>query len=262
MWRIVIMFPIKEIVDEPNPYVTHRLVHESLHEINEIGQYGFSPLVYAILAQNVNVVELLLEHGADTSITNSSLKTPLFQATCQGSIDIVRLLLMHKANPNEAYTGKSAYQYACRMVNGSGEKSAYHYACRMANCKNSHDVKIIFRVISTMLHEAVEKVGTVESNRTPRPMCPLMGQLQTSHDTDIDGFGVECRECGAPFYSPTDFESHMRDNHHVLTPYEIHVLRSNEFRGPHAHHRLSEDKFRDAMYDTESDSGMDEDEYE
>ena len=240
------MFPTNELLNRCDPDKKHQLVHESLHEINIHDKYGCTPLLCAIKSHDGNMVDLLLKHGADTSIPDiASLHSPLFEATTQCSIDIIELLLLHKTNPFESYTGKTACQFACLVANGASVYKPLIFQPLLV-------VKQHFRRIAEMLRTAQLQYGTFDYNRTPRPTCPVTEQ--TSHGYEFGGFGVQCIECGEQFHSPKGFEDHMKYNHYAITPYEMHALRSNEFNGPGAHHRMTRDDFDAALYDTESDS--------
>jgi len=59
---------------------------------------GSTPLHYA--ADNSKVVEVLLEHGADLNIRDKYGATPLHDAAENGHPEVVELLLEHGADPN------------------------------------------------------------------------------------------------------------------------------------------------------------------
>jgi ankyrin repeat protein len=60
-------------------------------EVNPIG-YSETPLHEAAL-RNLDIVELLVEHGADVRETDSDLNTPLHYAALAGKIDVVKFLV-------------------------------------------------------------------------------------------------------------------------------------------------------------------------
>lgn len=62
--------------------------------VNECDQYGYSPLHYACRNGNLEMVELMLKHGAEVNkLTKSTRATPLHRACYAGQNQIVRLLL-------------------------------------------------------------------------------------------------------------------------------------------------------------------------
>lgn len=64
------------------------------------GTMRWSPLGAATLYNNKNMVQLLLDHGADPNMQDRSLQTPLFHASANDHLDIAQLLLDHGADPN------------------------------------------------------------------------------------------------------------------------------------------------------------------
>ena len=63
--------------------------------------HGRTPLHHAARRGRPDVVELLLEHGADvTAVTSGSMSTPLHAAARSAGPDTVILLFAHGADPN------------------------------------------------------------------------------------------------------------------------------------------------------------------
>ena len=46
-----------------------------------MGYMGFTPLHYAVLIQNYRIIKLLIEHGANPSLVNNLMHTPIDYAT-------------------------------------------------------------------------------------------------------------------------------------------------------------------------------------
>jgi len=83
-------------------YLTYCGINEPSQEVVE-GTFGFTPLALAVLNGHIEVVRLLLNHGADADALSSDFQTPLWTMTAQGRggsnrAEIVELLLKHKAN--------------------------------------------------------------------------------------------------------------------------------------------------------------------
>lgn len=60
----------------------------------------FPPLMIAVEGRRTNMVELLLKLGADINGTNKDNETALYRAAMWGHADMVKLLLVHKADVN------------------------------------------------------------------------------------------------------------------------------------------------------------------
>src|SRR3990167_5022804 len=73
---------------------------ESLDDIDE---YGFTPLIEAAITRQVAIMEQLLVHGADINKADLTGRTPLHWAVDNYDLPQVRFLLKHGADPN-AYT--------------------------------------------------------------------------------------------------------------------------------------------------------------
>lgn len=73
---------------------------ESLDDIDE---YGFTPLIEAAITQQANIAAQLLLRGVDVNKTDVAGRTPLHWAVDNNDLELTRLLLTHGANPN-AYT--------------------------------------------------------------------------------------------------------------------------------------------------------------
>ncbi|MCS5711363.1 Dot/Icm T4SS effector AnkH/LegA3 [Candidatus Berkiella aquae] len=71
--------------------------------INISDEYGYSPIVHAIVTHRVDVVRLLLKNNAMVDIVDVTGSTPLHWAVDVNDVEITKLLLYYGANPN-AYT--------------------------------------------------------------------------------------------------------------------------------------------------------------
>src|SRR5262249_62309877 len=66
---------------------------------------GTTPLLWAVMGQDVAAVTLLLDHGADVNETTAAGSTPLHKAAVLGNAALVRLLLARRANANARNSG-------------------------------------------------------------------------------------------------------------------------------------------------------------
>jgi 26S proteasome non-ATPase regulatory subunit 10 len=65
-----------------------------------IGFFGDTPLHHAASAGHVDILQLLLNHGASVNAVNNDGRTPLHYAASWGHVDILQLLLSHGASVN------------------------------------------------------------------------------------------------------------------------------------------------------------------
>ena len=75
--------------------------------------YGFTPLLVAAFQGNVEMVEMLIEHGADIEAFDDWEDTPINVAAWNGKLDVVQKLVELGANPDHANTnGNTALSHS------------------------------------------------------------------------------------------------------------------------------------------------------
>ena len=79
-----------------------RILTESGADVNLTNQYGVTPLFIASREGHVGVVKLFIEAKADVNLTNTYGESPLFIASRQGRVGIVKLLIKERADVNIA----------------------------------------------------------------------------------------------------------------------------------------------------------------
>lgn len=81
-------------------------VQSKLHfgiDLNQIDEYGFTPLIEAAIADNIEIARMIINHGADVNFQDSTGGTALHWAAENNNVKLCELLLVNGANPN-AYT--------------------------------------------------------------------------------------------------------------------------------------------------------------
>ncbi|MBI3934719.1 MAG: ankyrin repeat domain-containing protein [Acidobacteria bacterium] len=83
-------------------------------DVNAANDYGVSPLALACTNQNPVMVETLLKAGANPKTAQWTGETPLMTATRLGTVEVVNLLLAHGADVNakESRRGQTALMWA------------------------------------------------------------------------------------------------------------------------------------------------------
>ena len=69
-------------------------------DINQIDEYGFTPLIEAAIVDNIEISTLLLNHGADPNKQDATGGTALQWSIENNNQALSSLLLNHQANPN------------------------------------------------------------------------------------------------------------------------------------------------------------------
>ncbi len=85
------------ILFKPIEVILHQLEQTP---INEIDEYGFTPLIESIIAERLEIGQLLIQRGADVHEPDLTGYTPLHWAVENNQVGFVKLLLKHKADPN------------------------------------------------------------------------------------------------------------------------------------------------------------------
>ncbi|OMJ80257.1 hypothetical protein SteCoe_19515 [Stentor coeruleus] len=110
---------------------------------------GWTPLYRTVMCGHLEAAKLLLEHGADPNVTDSTSKTVLYQAVDLGQPKLVKLLLTNKADPNIiSKENESCLHLACSKEEEKIVKLLLDFQAN-PNTQNSQTGK-------TPLHYAVE----------------------------------------------------------------------------------------------------------
>lgn len=102
---------------------------ESLDDIDE---YGFTPLIECAITRQPAIAEVLLTRGVQVDKPDVTGRTPLHWAVDNDSVELVRLLLEHGANPN-TYTrsGLSVLVYPILRQQDAMKHILYSYGAKL-----------------------------------------------------------------------------------------------------------------------------------
>lgn len=77
-----------------------KAVLEAGVDVNEIDDYGLTPLIESVLVGKIDMAEALLAHGADVNEPDLTGSTPLHWAVENNQLAFCKLFLDHRADPN------------------------------------------------------------------------------------------------------------------------------------------------------------------
>ena len=104
------MTPLQMAVLSKELLVTKVLLKHGA-DVEVKGHFGYSPLHIAIY-DNISLVKLLLEHGADANSPADNEIVPLIRTICRKEYGMSELLLQHGAKPDIKYRHGPAVHYA------------------------------------------------------------------------------------------------------------------------------------------------------
>jgi hypothetical protein len=113
-------------------------------DIEDIDEYGFSPLTEASIANKTDVVALLLEYGADINQADTTGRTALHWAVDNHNLPLCELLLANKADAN-AYTtaGQTVLVYPLLRQQIELKKLLYRYGAKLNFAQDFIQAKLL-----------------------------------------------------------------------------------------------------------------------
>lgn len=112
--------------------------------INDIDEYGFTPLIEAAIANKNDTAKLLVAKGAMVNASDTTNNTALFWAVDNGNLALTKFLLENKADPS-AYnrSGQSVLVYPLLRGQTSLKKILYQYKASLAFAQDFILAKLI-----------------------------------------------------------------------------------------------------------------------
>lgn len=114
---------------------------ESLDDIDE---YGFTPLIECAITRQVNIAEQLIARNADVNKSDVTGRTPLHWAVDNNDMEMVKLLLAHGADAN-AYTrnGLSVLVYPVLRRQHPLKHLLYHHGAKLDFAQDFINAKLL-----------------------------------------------------------------------------------------------------------------------
>jgi hypothetical protein len=94
---------ISEEIVQGHDFVAMELVKQG-HDVNELDDYGFTPLIESVIFNKIKIADLLLEYGAIVDLEDYLGQTALFWSCDLDLFDFCKLMLEYNADPNHPNT--------------------------------------------------------------------------------------------------------------------------------------------------------------
>jgi len=142
--------------------------------VNDIDEYGFTPLIEAAIANNIEIGQLLLQYHADINLKDQTGNTALHWVAENNNYKFTELLLKHKADPN-AYnaSGQSVLVMPLLRANHELKKLLLEYGSDLSFAQDFINVKLLGHLF--------ELVGVVD----------IVSPSNKLVEVDFEGFYLE-----------------------------------------------------------------------
>lgn len=112
--------------------------------VNEVDEYGYTPLIETAIANKPDIAALLLQHGANVNGIDMTGRTALHWAVDNYNLPLCELLLKHKANAN-AYTaaGQPVLTYPLLRNQADLKSLLYSYGANLDFTQDYINTKLI-----------------------------------------------------------------------------------------------------------------------
>lgn len=112
--------------------------------LNEIDEYGYSPLIQTAIVNSVPKAKVLLEAGADIQFTDLTGRSALHWAVDNNNMELAKLFLEHRANPN-AYTRAGQPVLAMPLLRNQNpiKKLLYRYGADLNFAQDFINAKLL-----------------------------------------------------------------------------------------------------------------------
>lgn len=113
-------------------------------DVNEIDEYGFTPLIEAAIANKTKIAEFLINRGALVNKSDTTNNTALHWAVDNANLPLIKSLLSNKADPN-AYNrgGQSVLVYPVLRNQQELKKMLYQAGAKLAFAQDFIHAKLM-----------------------------------------------------------------------------------------------------------------------
>jgi hypothetical protein len=132
---------MQHAVDTNDTEIVHYVLSQNDNQIHTKDAYEGTPLHHAAAHANLNIIKMLIEHGANPNAKDFYGKTPLFKAIYnQNNLQIMKFLIQHGANAFQEDTFENSLLHEAVGWQGRGSVELVHFLLALGlnpNKKNS-----------------------------------------------------------------------------------------------------------------------------
>lgn len=135
-----------------------KLSINNIHNVNELNFNGMTPLIFASMAGNKEIVSYLIENGALVDIEDDLGGTALIRAVANGHTEIMKILINSGSNIDyQGYLGETALMVASYKNQIKAVKLLLDLgANRNIHCKKLRDGQLNTAIDFAIINEAIE----------------------------------------------------------------------------------------------------------
>lgn len=113
-------------------------------DVNELDEYGYTPLIEAAIVEKTSIAKLLVAEGAEINAQDVTGRTALHWAVETHNIPLCQFLLDHKADPNACTTNSEPVLVNAILRNQEDLKQLlYHYGASLQFAQDYINAKLI-----------------------------------------------------------------------------------------------------------------------